>query len=72
MISETPVTALAATGLPSVIENASAATVMEAELVVPRLVVPSRSDTEAALALRAASTLAKLPAVTRYSWAAAL
>jgi len=54
----------AVTAAPKVTENALAATVMLATFVVPRLVVPLRSDTEAALALQAALTPVKFTAVT--------
>src|SRR3954467_13689121 len=63
MTTEIPLTADAATGAPRVTENALVATVMLATLVVPRFVVPLRSDTDAALPLHAALTPVKLTAV---------
>ena len=64
MTRDTPLTELAATGVPSVIEKALAATVIEAALTVARAVVPLRSVTDAALAVQAALTPEKLTAVT--------
>ena len=64
MMSESPLTADADTGLASVTENAEAVTVMLATFVVPRFVVPLRSETDAAFPVHAALTAVKLTAVT--------
>ena len=70
MTSDRPFTDSAVTGAARVIANALPLTVIEEAVVVPRFVVPLRSDTDAALALHAGFTPVKLTPVTRYSWAA--
>ena len=67
MTSDTPLTALAETGLLRVNEKAPAVTVIEAELAVANPVVPLRKETDAALALHTALTPVKFTADTWYS-----
>ena len=64
MTNDKPLTDDAVTGAANVTVNAPPATVILATLVVPRLAVPLRSDTDAALALQAALTDEKFTAVT--------
>lgn len=71
-IRETPLIEAAGTGLVTMIAKAPAVTVIEAALVVPRLVERLRTDTDAAFALHAAFTPVKLTAETWYSRAVAL